>query len=235
MTPAGVKGLSLVTRPDHTRQVSYKGAPLYTFTGDKRAGDTKGNGFKDVGVWRPVTVSGTSAAPSQPVGRVRVRLLRAVSAHARSRRARGRRRGARPAGRAVRRRARQPLVDLTVVRRISPDDAELLRVVRLRALETDPLSFGSTYEREAAYPDERWREWAEARAPTTTRPRSSRCAATSRSAWSWACATTTIRRRSTSSRCGSRPRLAARGSVAGCSTRSRPGSAPSAGARSVCR
>ncbi len=68
MTPAGVKGLSLVTRPDHTRQVSYKGAPLYTFTGDKRAGDTKGNGFKDVGVWRPVTVSGTSAAPAQPSG-----------------------------------------------------------------------------------------------------------------------------------------------------------------------
>ena len=66
MTPAGVKGLSLVTRPDHTRQVAYKGAPLYTFTGDKRAGDTTGNGFKDVGVWRPVTVSGTSTAPSQP-------------------------------------------------------------------------------------------------------------------------------------------------------------------------
>lgn len=68
MTPAGVKGLSLVTRPDHTRQVSYKGAPLYTFTGDKRAGDAKGNGFKDVGVWRTVTVSGTSAAPAQQSG-----------------------------------------------------------------------------------------------------------------------------------------------------------------------
>ena len=64
MTPAGINGLSLVTRPDHTRQVAYRGAPLYTFTGDARAGDTKGNGFKDVGVWRPVTVSGTST--SQP-------------------------------------------------------------------------------------------------------------------------------------------------------------------------
>jgi predicted lipoprotein with Yx(FWY)xxD motif len=68
MTPAGVKGLSLVTRPDHTRQVAFKGAPLYTFTQDKRAGDANGNGFKDVGVWRPVTVSGTSAAPAQPSG-----------------------------------------------------------------------------------------------------------------------------------------------------------------------
>ena len=68
MTPSGVKGLSLVSRPDHTRQVAYKGAPLYTFTGDKRAGDTNGNGFKDVGVWRPITVSGTSTAPAQPSG-----------------------------------------------------------------------------------------------------------------------------------------------------------------------
>src|SRR5512147_57006 len=68
MAPAGVKGLSLVTRPDHTKQVAYKGAPLYTFTGDKRAGDAKGNGFKDVGVWRPVTVSGTSTAPAQSSG-----------------------------------------------------------------------------------------------------------------------------------------------------------------------
>jgi len=68
MTPAGVKGLSLVTRPDHTRQVAYKGGPLYTFTGDKRAGDAKGNGFKDVGVWRTVTVSGASTAPAQPSG-----------------------------------------------------------------------------------------------------------------------------------------------------------------------
>ena len=35
----------------------------------------------------------------------------------------------------------------------------LLRDVRLRALATDPASFGSTHEREAAYPDERWQEW----------------------------------------------------------------------------
>jgi predicted lipoprotein with Yx(FWY)xxD motif len=69
MAPAGVKGLSLVTRPDHTRQVAYKGAPLYSFTGDKRAGDAKGNGFKDVGVWRVIAVSGTAtAAPTTTSG-----------------------------------------------------------------------------------------------------------------------------------------------------------------------
>ena len=62
-TPAGVKGLSLVTRPDHTRQVAYKGGPLYTFTGDRKAGDVRGNGFRDVGVWGVVRISGASTAP----------------------------------------------------------------------------------------------------------------------------------------------------------------------------
>ena len=32
--------------------------------------------------------------------------------------------------------------------------------MRLRALSTDPASFGSTLEREAAYDDEQWEEWA---------------------------------------------------------------------------
>ena len=63
----GISGLTVVTRPDHTRQVAYKGVPLYTFAGDHRAGDVSGNGFRDVGVWRPVAVSGTvSTAPSKP-------------------------------------------------------------------------------------------------------------------------------------------------------------------------
>ena len=67
-TPTGVRGLALVTRPDHKRQVAYRGAPVYTFAQDRKPGDIKGNGFKDVGVWRPVTVgSGQSApAPSAP-------------------------------------------------------------------------------------------------------------------------------------------------------------------------
>jgi hypothetical protein len=44
------------------------------------------------------------------------------------------------------------------VRHIRPNDVALLRVRRLRALETDPLAFGSTFERELAYRDDGRRE-----------------------------------------------------------------------------
>jgi len=60
----GVAHLSVVKRPDGRRQVAYRGGPLYTFVEDKARGDVKGNGFKDVGVWRVATVS--AAAPSAP-------------------------------------------------------------------------------------------------------------------------------------------------------------------------
>ena len=48
------------------------------------------------------------------------------------------------------------------VRRIAPGEGETLRAIRLRALADVPLAFGSTHAREAAYPPERWRDWAEA-------------------------------------------------------------------------
>jgi predicted lipoprotein with Yx(FWY)xxD motif len=60
----GVAHLTVVTRPDGRRQVAYRGGPLYTFFEDKQPGDVKGNGFKDVGVWRVATVA--AAAPSPP-------------------------------------------------------------------------------------------------------------------------------------------------------------------------
>lgn len=41
--------LALVSRDDGTKQVSYKGAPLYYFAPDGAAGDTKGQGVG--GVW----------------------------------------------------------------------------------------------------------------------------------------------------------------------------------------
>jgi ribosomal protein S18 acetylase RimI-like enzyme len=47
-----------------------------------------------------------------------------------------------------------------IVRRVRPDDGPMIRRVRLDALASDPASFGSTYEREAAYADEKWAEWA---------------------------------------------------------------------------
>jgi ribosomal protein S18 acetylase RimI-like enzyme len=49
--------------------------------------------------------------------------------------------------------------DVTV-RRVQPTDGAVLRRVRLQALASDPASFGSTYEREAAFPDETWDERA---------------------------------------------------------------------------
>jgi predicted lipoprotein with Yx(FWY)xxD motif len=40
--------LTIITRDDGARQWAYKGKPIYLYTGDKRAGDTTGDNFKDV-------------------------------------------------------------------------------------------------------------------------------------------------------------------------------------------
>ncbi|HEX6713788.1 MAG TPA: hypothetical protein VF066_10395 [Thermoleophilaceae bacterium] len=58
--PTGAKSLSTIRRPGGQTQVTYKGKPLYTFAGDQKAGQAKGEGFKDVGVWHAATV-GNSA------------------------------------------------------------------------------------------------------------------------------------------------------------------------------
>ena len=72
-TPSGEVGsLGTVKRPEGTIQVTYKGTPLYTFTQDKQAGETNGQGIKDVGTWSAVTTSSSSApaggtsSPSEP-------------------------------------------------------------------------------------------------------------------------------------------------------------------------
>jgi predicted lipoprotein with Yx(FWY)xxD motif len=63
--PTGVAGLSVLSRPDRTKQVAWKGHPLYTFTGDHKKGDVNGNGFKDVGVWRVISLgAASSTSPS---------------------------------------------------------------------------------------------------------------------------------------------------------------------------
>jgi predicted lipoprotein with Yx(FWY)xxD motif len=59
--PAGAAHLTVLKRPDGRRQVAYRGGPLYTFAQDMRTGDVKGNGFKDVGVWRVAIVSAATA------------------------------------------------------------------------------------------------------------------------------------------------------------------------------
>lgn len=55
--PSGITGatgaFSLITRDDGTKQVAYKGKPLYRYTPDKAAGDTTGDGVG--GVWHLAT------------------------------------------------------------------------------------------------------------------------------------------------------------------------------------
>ncbi|HEV3323191.1 MAG TPA: hypothetical protein VG147_13500 [Solirubrobacteraceae bacterium] len=66
--PSGEVGsLGTVKRPEGTMQVTYKGTPLYTFTGDQQPGETKGQGIKDVGTWSVIT-TGSSSTPSSAGG-----------------------------------------------------------------------------------------------------------------------------------------------------------------------
>ncbi len=51
VVPKGPVKLGTVKRPEGTVQVTYRGRPLYTFGGDKKAGQTKGEGIHDVGTW----------------------------------------------------------------------------------------------------------------------------------------------------------------------------------------
>jgi predicted lipoprotein with Yx(FWY)xxD motif len=54
--PTGPVALGTVKRPDNgMRQVTFEGRPLYTFDGDKKKGDAKGEGIKDVGTWHAAT------------------------------------------------------------------------------------------------------------------------------------------------------------------------------------
>ncbi|MGA8303624.1 MAG: N-acetyltransferase [Thermoplasmata archaeon] len=50
------------------------------------------------------------------------------------------------------------------IRRLLATDWEAFRILRLNALGRDPLAFGSTLEREMAYPEERWKKWTESSA-----------------------------------------------------------------------
>ena len=50
-----------------------------------------------------------------------------------------------------------PIRDV-IVRPIREEEWEAYRDTRLRALQSDPLAFGSTYERESGFTPERWKE-----------------------------------------------------------------------------
>jgi predicted lipoprotein with Yx(FWY)xxD motif len=63
--PSGEVGsLGTVKRPEGTVQVTYKGTPLYTFAQDKQAGETNGQGIKDVGTWSVIATSSSSTPSS---------------------------------------------------------------------------------------------------------------------------------------------------------------------------
>src|SRR3954468_23746412 len=64
--PTGHSGLGTIRRPGGQTQVTYKGKPLYTFSGDRKRGDAKGEGFKDVGVWHTAAVGSANQAPATP-------------------------------------------------------------------------------------------------------------------------------------------------------------------------
>jgi predicted lipoprotein with Yx(FWY)xxD motif len=57
VTPKGPVKLGTVERPEGGVQVAFRGRPLYSFDADKKPGQTRGNGLKDVGTWHPATVS----------------------------------------------------------------------------------------------------------------------------------------------------------------------------------
>lgn len=48
--------------------------------------------------------------------------------------------------------------DDVTVRAFLPEEWELFKAVRLKALKSDPTVFSSSYDKEAAYPDTRWQE-----------------------------------------------------------------------------
>ncbi len=54
--------LGTIVRADGTRQIIYKGMPLYTYTGDTKAGEASGQGVG--GTWFVVTTTSGSASPT---------------------------------------------------------------------------------------------------------------------------------------------------------------------------
>lgn len=53
--PTGPVKLGTIKRPEGKTQVTYKGMPVYTFSGDSKKGEANGEGLRDVGVWHAVT------------------------------------------------------------------------------------------------------------------------------------------------------------------------------------
>ena len=63
--PKGPVKLGTIERPDGRTQVTFKGRPLYSFSGDTKSGEANGEGIKDVGTWHAASV-GKLAPQPQP-------------------------------------------------------------------------------------------------------------------------------------------------------------------------
>ena len=71
VVPAGVKPtgpvkLATIERPEGKTQVTFKGRPLYSFSGDSKAGDVNGEGIKDVGTWHAAVTAKAAPQPEPP-------------------------------------------------------------------------------------------------------------------------------------------------------------------------
>jgi len=55
--------LGVITGSNGSKQATYNGHPLYTYSGDSAPGQNNGNGFQ--GVWHEVTVSGAAPQPTK--------------------------------------------------------------------------------------------------------------------------------------------------------------------------
>jgi predicted lipoprotein with Yx(FWY)xxD motif len=64
----GVGKLGSFTRANGTQQVTYEGIPLYTFTGDKKAGQVKGNVKDTWGQWWSINPKSPLVAPKKSGG-----------------------------------------------------------------------------------------------------------------------------------------------------------------------
>jgi predicted lipoprotein with Yx(FWY)xxD motif len=62
--PTGPVRLGTVRRPEGRTQVTFRGRPLYSFSGDSKKGEANGEGFRDVGTWH--AASPRQSQPSAP-------------------------------------------------------------------------------------------------------------------------------------------------------------------------
>ncbi len=62
--PTGPVKLGTIERPEGGTQVTYKGRPLYRFSGDAKAGQANGEGIEDVGTWHAASLPQKAAEPA---------------------------------------------------------------------------------------------------------------------------------------------------------------------------